>query len=120
VAPPTADSYDRGLGGWAPHEALGAVWELISAANKYAVEVAPWSLERGDPRVRTALFHLVEALRLTAVFCAPLLPGTSREILTRLGAAPIKDWRVERAWGLTKPETSIAEGPSLFPKKRRD
>ena len=120
VAATTAASFDRALSEWAVHEALGAVWDLISAANKYAVEVAPWSLERDDLRVRTALFHLVEALRLAAVLCAPLLPGTSNEVLRRIGAPPIQNWKGEREWGLTKPGASISEGPSLFPKKRRD
>ena len=120
VATAVGESFDKAMSQWAVHEALAAVWELISAANKYAVEVAPWSLERNDPRVRTTLFHLVETLRLTAAYCAPLLPGTSQEILRRIGAQPIVDWKSEREWGLTKPGTSVAEGPSLFPKKRRD
>ena len=38
------------------HEALAAIWELIGAANKYVVEVAPWTLAKaaaaGDSRGR--------------------------------------------------------------------
>ena len=56
------------------HEALAAIWELIGAANKYVVEVAPWALAKArapgseaGARLATALYTLIEALRLAAL-----------------------------------------------------
>ena len=79
------------------HEALAAIWELIGAANKYVVEMAPWTLAKaratGDDaageRLATALYTLIEVLRLAAVYCEPFMP-------TRLPASQ-RSWAWRRS-----------------------
>jgi methionyl-tRNA synthetase len=109
---------------FALHEALGAIWELIAAANKYVVEVSPWMLAKaraaGDAaageKLATALYALVEVLRLAAVFCQPFIPAAAERIAAQLGLAD--DWRGEsQAWGGYAPGTRVRPGPALFPKK---
>jgi methionyl-tRNA synthetase len=109
---------------YALHEALGAIWELIGAANKYVVEVAPWTLAKaaatGDAaagdRLATALYALIETLRLAAVFCEPFIPAAVERIAGQLGLGG--GWRGgPQAWGGYAPGTRVRPGPALFPKK---
>src|SRR5579859_35416 len=60
---------DAAMAQFAPHEALAAIWELVSAANKYVAEVEPWTLAKrrkagpesasAEQRLATTLYHLV-------------------------------------------------------------
>ncbi len=46
------------------HLALETIWRVVSAANRYVDEQAPWALRRNDPaRMRTVLYTLAEVLR---------------------------------------------------------
>jgi methionyl-tRNA synthetase len=107
------------------HEAVAAVWDLIGAANKYVVEVAPWILAKaaaaGDRaagvRLATALYTLIEALRLAALHCEPFIPVAAARIAGQLGLA--EDWRSGlQGWGGVTPGTRVQPGPALFPKRR--
>jgi methionyl-tRNA synthetase len=106
------------------HEALAVIWELIGEANKYVVEMAPWTLARaraaGDGAagelLATALYTLIEVLRLAAVYCEPFIPAAAARIATQLGLA--EDWRSgPRGWGGYAPGTCVQPGPALFPKQ---
>jgi len=109
---------------FALHEALAAIWEMIGAANKYVVEVAPWTLAKAratgdveaEARLATALYTLIETLRLAAVFCEPFIPAAAGMITAQLGLT--EDWRSSsQRWGGYVPGTPVQPGPVLFAKK---
>jgi methionyl-tRNA synthetase len=69
---------------------LEAVWELISAVNKYLVETEPWALaERGTTddrsRLATVLYTSAEALRVATGLLAPIMPDSAGKIWRQLG-----------------------------------
>ena len=112
-----------------PDEALAAIWELVGAANKYVVDVAPWTLakarqaggEAGDAaeaRLATSLYTLAETLRLAAVYASPFIPGRAEAILGQLGlpAATSGDWAAVTTWGGYPAGTHVQAGAVLFPK----
>ena len=71
---------------------LEAVWELISAVNKYLVETEPWALaerETQDDRSRlaTVLYTAAEALRVATGLLAPVMPDSAGKIWRQLGIA---------------------------------
>ena len=71
---------------------LEAVWELISAVNKYLVETEPWALaERNTQddrsRLATVLYTAAEALRVATGLLAPVMPDSTGKIWRQLGIA---------------------------------
>jgi methionyl-tRNA synthetase len=116
---------DTAIRQFAPHEALAAIWGLISAANKYVVEVEPWVLAKyrqEDPvaerRLATILYNLAETLRLVAHTCAPFLPATAESMAQQLGITLdiASDWVEVSSWGRYPAGTTVQPGQVLFPK----
>ncbi|MGO8948410.1 MAG: class I tRNA ligase family protein [Ktedonobacterales bacterium] len=126
---------DAAMERYAPHEALGILWELVDAANKYVEDSAPWSLAKhrssggsagaaAGERLETVLYNLAEALRLVAYFSQPFIPGIAAGIETQLGVSPDSHTRrsskrshIEAGtWGRYPPGTQVAPGEVLFRK----
>jgi methionyl-tRNA synthetase len=109
---------------FALHEALAAIWEGIGAANKYVVEAAPWTLAKAraagnveaGARLATALYTLIETLRLVAVFSEPFIPAAAARIAMQLGLTADECSRSHR-WGDYAPGRRVQPGPALFPKR---
>ncbi|MBI3980128.1 MAG: methionine--tRNA ligase [Chloroflexi bacterium] len=99
------------------HEAIGAVHALITRANRYVDETAPWELAKAGNRERlnTVLYHLAETVRLAAWHLHPFLPRATTEIYRRLGAGDLGPGEV--TFGQLAPGTPVAHGPALFPKR---
>jgi methionyl-tRNA synthetase len=102
------------------HRALEAIWELLTAGNRYIDEQKPWELARRDrPAVGRVLGHLCEALRLVGLFVWPCMPATAERIWRQLGiATPIAGARfaAEGRWGAAPAPRTIAKGEPLFPR----
>lgn len=99
-------------------KALQAIWDLVSAANKYIDETAPWAMAK-DPAQRqqlgTVMYCLLETQRLIHSLIAPFMPQTSSTALHCLG------WQQEvteadLVWGGLQPGTGIAKAAALFPR----
>jgi methionyl-tRNA synthetase len=110
---------------FAPHEALAAIWDFIGVANKYVVEVQPWKLARqrrdnpaAETRLATALYNLIETLRLVAYSCQPFLPDAAEKIAGQLGIGLDleRPWHEVTQWGQVPTGTVMQPGEVLFPK----
>ncbi len=102
---------------------LEAVWGMLSAADKYLVEQAPWNLAReSDPAARSrlaeTLYTAAEILRIAAVLLAPSLPASARRLWSQLGMRqPLDSLRFdELSWGQLEPGQTIGEIAPLFPR----
>jgi methionyl-tRNA synthetase len=100
--------------------ALEASWELIKRTNRYIEESAPWNLAKAEetlPRLRAVLYNALEAVRVSALFTAPVMPTTSREVFARLGLGDpnsIDDLAEQTAWGLLPVGNPVVKGEALF------
>jgi len=114
---------------FALHQALIAIFELSSAANRYADEQAPWVLSRrlrayGDERGKDevaarlghVLWHLFESLRVIAVLLAPFLPNAATLVVERLGLSRSTLKALDQArFGVCSRFVALP-GPPPFPK----
>jgi methionyl-tRNA synthetase len=104
------------------HKALMAIWDCISAANKYIDHVGPWALAK-DPaqhgRLQTVIRNLLELNKAVAVLIAPFMPETAEKMLDRLGT-PKKalELRLDEdiRWGSLNDGSPVSKGEALFPR----
>ena len=76
--------------------ALNEAFRLISRANKYIDETAPWVLAKSEDtkaRLLTVLKNLCECIRIAAILITPVMPATSEAILNQLNVpAEMRTW----------------------------
>ena len=111
---------EAGMNDYAFDEALRAVWEFIGRSNKFIDETMPWKLAKDDSQVERldfVLLNLYEALRLSAMLVAPVMPDTARRIWTQLGIHddPVKSQYDAFVWGNGAGNT-LGEAEVLFPR----
>lgn len=110
---------DDAMVDFAFHRALGAIWGLVGAANKYVDVTAPWKLDRaGDTaRLDEVMYNLCEALRVIGILSLPFLPGKSAELLDWLGVAESeRTFQSTAMWGGLPSGRTLQKGEPLFPR----
>lgn len=68
-------------------KSLDEIFELLRRSNKYIDETMPWVLAKDNDkknRLETVLYHLLESIRVSAIFLSPYLPNTGIEIKRQL------------------------------------
>jgi len=104
------------------HKALGSIWEIVSAGNKYIDETAPWALakaEKDRPRLGSVLYQTLESLRLTALLLAAFMPSTSEKMWAQLGMEENlweQNLKENGKWGGLKPGRKVIKPTPLFPR----
>ncbi|MBR1438283.1 MAG: methionine--tRNA ligase [Synergistaceae bacterium] len=111
---------DSSMNDYAFDEALKAIWEFIGRSNKFIDETAPWKLAKDESqseRLDFVLLNLYEALRLSAMLIAPVMPDTAKRIWTQLGIREdsVKSQYDSFVWG-EGAGNSIGESEVLFPR----
>ena len=110
--------YEEQMEKYAFQNALAEIFKVISRANKYIDENAPWVLaksEESKPRLARVLYNLLETVRICGGLLAPFMPATAQEIAKRLGGATM-DWDSLDKWGLLDPQVAAVAGAPLFPR----
>ena len=100
--------------------ALETIWSLITRANQYVDQTAPFKLAK-DParagRLDEVLYNLVEVCRVLAVLLWPFAPGTALRINAQLGLTTSPDKLKQASWGGLKQGQTIGEVTPLFPRR---
>jgi methionyl-tRNA synthetase len=100
--------------------ALQSIWGLVTRANQYVDQTAPFKLAK-DPaqsqRLDEVLYNLTETCRVLAVLLQPFLPGTALKIFAQLGLNESPGTFSEASWGKLKSGHKIGEPAPLFPRK---
>ncbi len=99
---------------------LLSIWGLISRANQYVDQTAPFKLAK-DPaqsqRLDAVLYNLAEICRVLAVLAWPYLPETACKINAQLGLAQKPDQWSFSAWGGLAEGHRIGTPNPLFPRR---
>jgi methionyl-tRNA synthetase len=102
--------------------ALEVTWDLVKRANRYIEDAAPWNLAKSPDtavRLHAVLHNALEAVRIVALFTAPVMPRTSAEVWRRLGLGTIQettDIDGRAAWGGMLMGDHVVKGDALFPR----
>lgn len=100
--------------------ALQSIQALVTRANQYVDQTAPFKLAK-DPaqakRLDEVLYNLAETCRVLAVLYQSFLPGTAAKIYEQLGLGAAPQNFSEAAWGKLQAGHKIGEPAPLFPRK---
>ena len=112
------DRYTAEMEKYAFQNALSEVFKVISRANKYIDENAPWVLAKSEeqkPRLARVLYNLLETIRICGGLLQPFMPDTAAEIAKRLGGADMS-WDSLNVFGTLESTVATVAGPALFPR----
>lgn len=112
-------AYEEAMGCNDLRGAAEAAWRIVTAANQYIVQTAPWVLAKAgkEEELDTALASLARCLYRLAVLASPLMPGKAEELWNALGqegAASTASWASLDAPPVAGTSTHKPEG--LFPR----
>ena len=101
-------------------KALHSICTLVTRANQYVDQTAPFKLAK-DPtqaaRLDEVLYNLVESCRVLAVLLHPFISGTSAKIYAQLNLSGTPDKLALAEWGGLKQGHAIGEPAALFPRR---
>ena len=98
--------------------ALGAIFDVVSEANRYFAGQEPWALRKTDPeRMGTVLFTTAEVLRRVGIMCQPFIPGAAAKLLDILAVPEDKRTFAEIAGDrMLVPGTDLPAPQPIFPR----
>ena len=111
--------YEENMDTYHMSNALDSIWSIISRANKYVDETAPWVLAKNEEtdKLEAVMSNLVETLRIIAILINPALKETSNKIFKQLGIndEKYKEYETIKNFGnVTKDLTVIEKGEPIF------
>lgn len=112
--------FDEAMENMQFNEAFEELWKLVRRANKYIDETMPWKLAKDDTKqeeLRSVLYHLIETLRVVAVYLRPMLTITSDKILEQINI-PVEEATLDsvKVFGGYPFGTKVKRGENLFPR----
>ena len=114
------ETYAGYMDNFGTQQALIEVFKVISRANKYIDETAPWVLAKDESkraRLATVLYNLLETLRITVTLLLPFIPDSCEKAFAQIGAAPEQTtWDNAAVWGVLPADVTVHKGETLFPR----
>lgn len=102
------------------NNALAEIFKVVSRANKYIDETAPWVLGKDESkkaRLATVLYNLLETIRIVSTLLSNFMPTTMPKVWEQIGAAE-SDIRYENAgkFGVLPADVTVHRGEIIFPR----
>lgn len=102
------------------NNALAEIFKVISRANKYIDETAPWVLGKDESkkaRLATVLYNLLEAIRISTTLLSCFMPTTMPKVWEQIGATE-SDISYENAgkFGVLPKNVTVKRGEIIFPR----
>ncbi|MGN0596686.1 MAG: methionine--tRNA ligase [Ruminiclostridium sp.] len=99
---------------------LAEIFKVISRANKYIDETAPWVLAKNEanrPRLATVLYNLLETIRIASILLTPFMPSTTPKIFEQIGAdEAVQTLESAGRFGMLDKNVTVKKGEVLFPR----
>jgi len=112
--------YEKLMDTFQTQTALEEVFKVVSRANKYIDETAPWVLakdEANKPRLAAVMYNLLEALRICTQLLTPFMPDSCAKAADQIGVpAELRTWDAAGEWGVLPENVTVCKGDTLFPR----
>lgn len=100
--------------------ALAAIWKLISRANKYIDETAPWILAKDESKkaaLGTVLYNLMECIRISTILLSPFMPLVPGKVAEQTGQTLEGcTWSDGCVWGQVTIGVKVCKKDAIFPR----
>lgn len=115
------NKYEEEMEKFAFQSAIAEVFAVISRANKYIDENAPWVLAKDEakrPRLARVMYNLLEVLRICGTLLIPFTPETSTKIFNQIGVEneDQTNWDSAAQWGALPAAAVVHKGENIFPR----
>ena len=102
------------------NNALAEIFKVVSRANKYIDETAPWVLGKDESkkaRLATVLYNLLETISIVSTLLSNFMPTTMPKVWEQIGAAE-SDITYENAgkFGVLPADVTVHRGEIIFPR----
>ena len=100
--------------------ALEEIFKVISRANKYIDETAPWVLAKDEtqkPRLACVLYNLLETIRISTSLLSAFMPVTMPKVWEQIGAsADMVTYDNADKFGVLPADVTVNKGDVIFPR----
>ena len=102
------------------NNALAEIFKVVSRANKYIDETAPWVISKDETkraRLATVLYNLLDTIRIVTTILSAFMPTTMPKALEQIGACE-KCATYENAdkFNILPADVTVKKGEVLFPR----
>ncbi len=96
---------------------LESIWDIVSASNNLIAQTEPWKLAKNDhTALKSVMFNVWCALKLTAISLYPFMPETAEQIWKQIGlgaGGKSLEKEVSENWAITLNNNSTARTPHI-------
>ena len=114
------DKYDGIMESYAFQDGVIEIFKVVSRANKYIDETAPWVLakdEANKPRLARVMYNLLETIRICGILLTPYMPDSAEKIREQIGAdESVYNWETAGVYGSLPQTVTVHKGAALFPR----
>ncbi len=100
--------------------ALAEIFKVVSRANKYIDETAPWVLakdEANKTRLATVLYNLLDTIRIISTLLSAFMPTTMPVVWEQIGALESeRTYENADKFGVLRKNVTINKGAIIFPR----
>ncbi len=102
------------------NNALAEIFKVISRANKYIDETAPWLLGKNKTkytRLASVLYNLLEVIRICSTLLSCFMPETMPKVWQQIGAdKDLITYENAAAFGVLPENVTVEKGEPIFPR----
>lgn len=102
------------------NNALAEIFKVVSRANKYIDETAPWVIAKDEAkkaRLATVLYNLLETIRIVATLLSAFMPTTMPKALEQIGACEkCTTYENSDKFNALPLDVTVKKGEALFPR----
>jgi len=102
------------------NNALAEIFKVVSRANKYIDETAPWVLGKDESkkaRLASVLYNLLDTIRIVSTLLSPFMPSTMPKVFEQIGADEgTISYENAGKFGVLPANVTVHRGEIIFPR----